>query len=133
MHSGHPRGKGERPGVASGVLERGQRLLQGNDRRVVVAGVAVALLLAAQDAVRRLDVGVGEGGRGVDRGRDRGEAPVLIPATPALAGVDGAGLETSRVLHDDYTNAIQHACFAGLSARGKAEKLTSEALKAEAC
>src|SRR5215207_4436359 len=122
VHRGHPRGKGERPGVASRVLERGQRLLQGNDRRVVVAGVAVALLLAAQDAVRRLDVPVGEGGRGVDRGRDRGEAPVLAPATPALAGVDGAGLEASRLLHGDYTNAIQHACFTGLSASLSAKK-----------
>src|ERR671917_91258 len=99
---GHPRGEGERPGSGDTVrrFQGGESLLEGAHRRVVVAGVAVALLLAAEHAVGRLDVRVGEGGRGVDGGRDRVEASlVAVLVHPALAGVDGTRLETFWLLH----------------------------------
>ena len=56
VHGGHPGGEGERPAFTSFTFEGGQRLLEGNDGGVVVAGVAVAFLLAAEHPVRRLDV-----------------------------------------------------------------------------
>jgi hypothetical protein len=62
VHGCHPRAEGEGASVALRRFERGQRFLEGDDRGVVVARVAEAFLFAAQDAVRRLYVRVGEGG-----------------------------------------------------------------------
>jgi hypothetical protein len=62
-------------GIFTPALQGCNRLLEGCDRRVPVAGVAVARLLAAQDLVRLLDGRVGEGRGEVDWGGDRVETP----------------------------------------------------------
>ena len=132
MGGSHPRGEGESPYTPFCLrcLQRYERLLEGAYCGVVVAGVAVALFLSAEHAVRGLYVRVREGGRSVDRRRDRVEDPIpaFLRAGPVLSGVHGAGLETSRVLHGGlYYDLVALVATTAPKSRPRSEKIVSAA------
>ncbi len=102
MRGRHPRGEGERP---SRTFQGRDRLLEGHNCRVAVAGVGVARLLPAQNAVCLLDVLMWKRSGEVDGGRDRVKTPVQAPfrtflgaSWTAFACVYGSGFETYQML-----------------------------------